>query len=81
MSPTRRPAPATTPTAGPHRARQPNTRSSRRSPTACSAVDEADRADFPALASAVADNQRLWAGLAEDLMSDGNRLPVPLRAS
>jgi flagellar biosynthesis activator protein FlaF len=43
------------------------------------AIDEADLSSFPALASAVADNQRLWATLAEDLMSDANRLPVPLR--
>ena len=44
------------------------------------ALDETDLASFPALAGAVADNQRLWATLAEDLMSDANRLPVPLRA-
>ena len=44
------------------------------------AIDESDLASFPALAGAVADNQRLWATLAEDLMSDANSLPVPLRA-
>ena len=44
------------------------------------AIDEADLASFPALASAVADNQHLWATLAEDLMGEANRLPVPLRA-
>jgi flagellar protein FlaF len=44
------------------------------------AIDEADRAAFPRLAEAVVDNQRLWATLAEDLMQEGNRLPVPLRA-
>jgi flagellar protein FlaF len=44
------------------------------------ALDEADRAAFPKLAAAVADNQRLWGALAEDLMSDGNALPVGLRA-
>jgi flagellar protein FlaF len=41
----------------------------------------ADAKDFPALARADTDNQRLWGTLAEDLMSDGNALPVPLRAS
>jgi flagellar protein FlaF len=45
-----------------------------------SAVDEADRAAFPALAAAVSDNQRLWGALAEDLLSEGNTLPVGLRA-
>jgi len=44
------------------------------------ALDASDRAGFPVLAAAVADNQRLWGVLAEDLMSDGNRLPVALRA-
>ena len=39
-----------------------------------------DLASFPVLAAAVADNQRLWGALAEDLMSDANRLPAPLRA-
>lgn len=45
-----------------------------------SALDETDRTGFPALAVAVSDNQRLWGALAEDLMSDGNALPIPLRA-
>ena len=36
------------------------------------AIDEADRAAFPRSPSAVADNQRLWGTLAEDLMRDGN---------
>ncbi len=45
-----------------------------------STVDETDRAAFPALAAAVADNQRLWGTLSEDLMHDANALPVPLRA-
>jgi flagellar protein FlaF len=44
------------------------------------AVDESDRAAFPALARAVTDNQRLWSTLTDDLMSDNNLLPVPLRA-
>ena len=44
------------------------------------AIDESDLASFPALAGAVADNQRLWATLAEDLMGEANRLPVSLRA-
>jgi flagellar biosynthesis activator protein FlaF len=43
------------------------------------AVDETDKSEFPRLAEAVCDNQRLWAALAEDLMSDGNRLPLELR--
>jgi flagellar biosynthesis activator protein FlaF len=45
------------------------------------AVDELDKAAFPALAEAVFDNQRLWALLARDLRSDGNSLPVELRAN
>jgi flagellar protein FlaF len=45
------------------------------------AVDEADKAAFPLLAQAVADNQLLWGTLAEDLMGDGNRLPPELRAN
>jgi flagellar protein FlaF len=44
-----------------------------------SAVDETDKATFPALAAAVSDNQRLWGTLAEDLMSDGNALPLALK--
>ena len=44
------------------------------------ALDESDLAGFPVLAAAVTDNQRLWGALAEDLMSDANSLPVPLRA-
>jgi flagellar protein FlaF len=44
-----------------------------------SAVDEADKADFPRLAAAVTDNQRLWGTLVEDLMSPGNALPAALR--
>lgn len=47
---------------------------------ALAAVDGADAGGYPALAAAVVDNQRLWAALAEDLMGDANRLPVPLRA-
>lgn len=42
--------------------------------------DEEDRAEFPRVASAVRDNQRLWGALAQDLMHDGNALPVGLRA-
>lgn len=34
----------------------------------------------PALARALHDNVRLWSALAEDCMSDGNRLPEALRA-
>ncbi len=45
-----------------------------------SAVDETDRSKFPALAAAVSDNQRLWGALAEDLMTDGNALPMALKA-
>ncbi len=45
-----------------------------------SAVDEADKHAFPALAVAVTDNQRLWGALAEDLLDDGNALAIPLRA-
>jgi flagellar protein FlaF len=44
------------------------------------AVDEADKRLFPVLAQAVMDNQRLWGILAEDLLQDGNALPVALRA-
>ncbi len=45
-----------------------------------SALDETDKTAYPALAAAVSDNQRLWGALAEDLLSEGNALPVPLRA-
>lgn len=45
-----------------------------------SAVDETDKSVFPRLAEAVFDNHRLWGTLAEDLLQDGNRLPIPLRA-
>ncbi len=47
---------------------------------ALTALDESDRSQFPAVAKAVTDNQRLWSALADDLLLDGNRLPVPLRA-
>jgi flagellar biosynthesis activator protein FlaF len=43
------------------------------------AIDETDKSAFPRLAQAVFDNQRLWGVLAEDLMQDGNALPVQLR--
>lgn len=36
--------------------------------------------DFPGLAQALADNQRLWSTLASDVASDGNGLPQKLRA-
>jgi flagellar protein FlaF len=36
--------------------------------------------DFPALAQALADNQRLWSTLAADVAEPGNGLPAPLRA-
>ena len=45
------------------------------------ALRAADGADYPALARAVTDNQRLWGALAEDLMSEANALPVALRAN
>jgi flagellar protein FlaF len=48
---------------------------------ALAAVDEHDKRAFPELARAVADNQRLWGVLAEDLMNDGNQLPLQLRAN
>lgn len=48
---------------------------------ALTAVDETDRRAFPALARAIADNQKLWGTLAEDLMHDDNQLPLPLRAN
>jgi flagellar biosynthesis activator protein FlaF len=43
------------------------------------ASDPADKRAFPQLAQAIIDNQRLWATLAEDLMSDDNALPLALR--
>ena len=43
-------------------------------------LDETDRGAFPKLAAAVCDNQRLWGTLAEDLMGEGNALPIGLRA-
>ncbi len=45
------------------------------------ALDETDKTEFPALAAAVTDNQRLWGVLFEDLMNDGNGLPDALRAN
>ncbi len=42
-------------------------------------VDEKDRDRFPELAAAVADNSRLWAALAEDLMSDNNKLSPEMK--
>jgi flagellar biosynthesis activator protein FlaF len=45
------------------------------------ALDESDRTAFPTLARVVSDNQRLWGVLAEDLMSDHNTLPLPLRGN
>jgi flagellar biosynthesis activator protein FlaF len=44
-----------------------------------SAVDEKDKTQFPALADAIAGNQRLWGVLAEDLMLETNQLPASLR--
>jgi flagellar biosynthesis activator protein FlaF len=43
-------------------------------------VDESDVTQFPALARAVHDNQRLWGALADDLLLESNALPAPLRA-
>jgi flagellar protein FlaF len=43
-------------------------------------VDEKNKSAYPVLAAAVSDNQRLWSALAEDLLGDGNSLPVQLRA-
>lgn len=37
-------------------------------------------ADFPALATAVAENSRIWSTLAADVVSPGNALPATLRA-
>lgn len=45
------------------------------------ALKKADADDYPELAKAVTDNQRLWGALADDLMSDGNALPDALRAN
>lgn len=44
------------------------------------ALRTADPDNYSQTARAVTDNQRLWGALAEDLMSDDNALPVPLRA-
>jgi flagellar protein FlaF len=44
------------------------------------ALDETDKREFPKLAAAVCDNQRLWGALREDLMHEGNALPIGLRA-
>jgi flagellar biosynthesis activator protein FlaF len=43
-------------------------------------VDASDRRQFPALARAVHDNQRLWGALSDDLRLEGNGLPAALRA-
>jgi flagellar biosynthesis activator protein FlaF len=45
-----------------------------------STVDETNRSAYPALARAVSDNSRLWGALSDDLLHDGNMLPVELRA-
>jgi flagellar protein FlaF len=44
------------------------------------ACDGPDKCAFPQLAQAVFDNQKLWGLLADDLMNDGNALPIELRA-
>ena len=49
--------------------------------TVTHALSAADADNYPQFARAVTDNQRLWGALAEDLMSEGNALPVPLRAN
>ena len=49
--------------------------------TVTRALSAADDKDYPALARAVGDNLRLWGTLAEDLMSEGNALPLELRAN
>jgi flagellar protein FlaF len=43
-------------------------------------IDEDDKGEFPKLAAAVCDNQRLWGALRTDLMGEGNALPIALRA-
>lgn len=40
----------------------------------------ARKADFPALAAAIADNRQVWSTLALDVANAGNGLPAPLRA-
>ena len=44
------------------------------------AVDETDKLQFPKLARAVYDNQRLWSALEDDLLIETNGLPTPLKA-
>ena len=44
------------------------------------AVDEADKAAFSAARPGRPRQPALWGTLAEDLLQDGNQLPVPLRA-
>jgi flagellar biosynthesis activator protein FlaF len=43
-------------------------------------ADESDKAQFPALARAVYDNQRLWGALEDDLLIETNGLPTSLKA-
>ena len=43
-------------------------------------IDETEKTEFPRIAAAVCDNQRLWSVLSEDLMQETNSLPVSLRA-
>jgi flagellar biosynthesis activator protein FlaF len=43
-------------------------------------LDESDTAQFPALARAVHDNQRLWSALSDDLLLETNALPTSLKA-
>ncbi|TPE52489.1 flagellar biosynthesis regulator FlaF [Amaricoccus solimangrovi] len=45
-----------------------------------SEAEQSDKNAFPKLAAAVCDNQRLWGALRQDLMSEGNGLPIDLRA-
>jgi flagellar protein FlaF len=49
--------------------------------TVTRALSTADETDYPGLARAVNDNLRLWGALAEDLMSEGNALPLQLRGN
>ena len=49
--------------------------------TVTCALTAADETNYPQLARAVTDNQRLWGTLAEDLMSEGNALPLQLRGN
>ena len=64
----------------PHARALRNTRSSRTSPIACRRSTRPTRPPSPPSPRPSSTTSKLWGTLAEDLLQDGNQLPVPLRA-